>query len=172
MRRKRRSSSGFLSRVGCVFCPASLGAPLLAAAPPAAPPTASQPSLCGRRPSERRPRFMFVILASSDPTLGSRGGAAAEPGEVLFLTLDFRRDSALSSSSHRKSSLLPWKHPRQRPALPLANVAGVINTWEASLPRYGQRLASSQREEAETTRGPGFVSRGKTLRAKPSVDRQ
>lgn len=35
------------------------------------------------------------------------------------------------------------------------------------------RLISSQREgaeRAETTRGPRFVSRGKTLRAKPSVD--
>lgn len=57
---------------------------------------------------------------------------------------------------------------------PLANVGGMINTWEASPPSYRQRLISSQREaaeRAETTRGPGFVSRGKTLRAKPSVDR-
>lgn len=89
VRRKRRSSSGFLSRVGCVFCPASLGAPLLAAAPPAAPPTASRPSLCGRRRrrSERRPRFMFVIWLLLIPPWEAGGGGSSRAGGGFIFNL-------------------------------------------------------------------------------------
>lgn len=124
LRRKWTGSSGFLSRVDCVFCPASLGAPLLAAAPPAALPIANQPSLYGCRRSERRPHSMFVILLLLIPPWEAGVGAAG-PREVLFLTLDACWDSVLSSSSSsssstsslcRKSSLLPWKLSRRHPA--------------------------------------------------------